>query len=121
SRVEEGAAAQVDLMRLETERDRARVDLVMARIDVDRATAELATFTGAPVRAAVDDMPIDIRSLPPLERLITLARARRPGLRAAHGRIAAAEAERRWQRSAVLRDVSGMAGVMSMGGVRSFM
>ncbi len=93
ARVREGAAAEVDLIRLEVERDRAETDLALERVDQARARANLASLIGR------DDFTVDVtgvadsaslrRPIPELQSALTSALKRRP-------EIAAAKVQNSW-------------------------
>ncbi len=123
ARVREGAAAEVDLIRLELERDRAETDLALARVDVARSRSELASLIGTnqfdidPARAA--ESAWRPAPLPPLEDVVARAVTNRPELAAADARIAAAASGVSVQRNAIVRDLGLMTGLKTMSGTRS--
>ena len=120
-RVNEGAAAEVDLIRLQVEHLRTETDLAMALADAARARALLAVAVG------LDSFTVDLTSdtvcncPPPPSRdaLLAMARVRRPEILAADARVAAAQSGVSLERTRFLRDVGVMAGVKTMGGERS--
>jgi cobalt-zinc-cadmium efflux system outer membrane protein len=124
ARVKEGAAAEVDLIRLEVERDRAETDLALARVDLARSHAALASLIG------LDDFAIDFpsaveaatsRSMPELQAALAAARKSRPEIAAADARVAAASSGVALERHSVVRELALMAGVKSTAGTRSMM
>lgn len=121
-RVREGAAAEVDLIRLEVEQGRAETDLAMARVDFARARARLAVVVGVDsfTVAAIDTTTV-APLLPPLASLLILARQQRPELIAANARVDAARAGATMERTNIVRDIAVTAGVKTMAGTRSFM
>ena len=122
ARVREGAAAELDLLRLQVERDRAEADYAASRVELRRAQADLAAFAGEDSLVADVTMRLSEGSpLPPREQLIAIAMVQRPELRAAHARVRSAEAARRLQQMTLVREVSGVVGSMSTAGVRAFM
>jgi outer membrane protein, heavy metal efflux system len=123
ARVGEGAAAEVDLIRLEVEHGRVQTDLAMARVDLARSRAQLARMVGTDsfaLAAATDTFEVGA-PLPAREALLTLARERRPELLAARARVDAARSGVSVERSRIVREVGVMAGVKTMAGSRSLM
>jgi cobalt-zinc-cadmium efflux system outer membrane protein len=124
NRVSEGAAAEVDLLRLQVERGRADVDLAMSRMELARELAELSALTGV----EADSVRIDFSSFidstrvrGSLDSVIAIALTRRPDLAGADARVSAAASGVTSERRAVLRDLDAMAGVMKMEEGRSVM
>lgn len=117
-RVREGAAAEVDLIRLEVEHGRAQTDLAMARVDLARARAQLATFIGTDsvTLAIAIDTATNIATLPRREDLLVLAQTRRPEMHAANARLDAARSGVSVERSRIVREVGLIAGVKTMAG-----
>src|SRR4029453_18244801 len=109
-RVEEGVAAEADLIRTELERDRAEAQLTLHEAEHARVRAELAAFlgdlgSGVPhIVVAVDDSPMRLPRLPDSSAegresmpaapssLVLAGLDRRPDVRAARERLAAAGA-----------------------------
>lgn len=123
TRVGEGAAAEVDLIRLQVEHGRVQTDLAMARVELARSRAQLSRMVGGDAFALA--LPIDTvvsgSSLPTREALLAVARERRPELLAARARVDAARSGVSVERSRIVREVGIMAGVKSMAGTRSLM
>ncbi len=120
-RVREGAVAEVDLMRTQLERDRTAGDITSTRIEVLRASADLAAYLAVDsVVATFPDTVTRTTPLPPLDQLIAEALRLRPDLLAARARTAAAQAARSLEHVSIIRDANGMIGGKSMGGVHSF-
>jgi cobalt-zinc-cadmium efflux system outer membrane protein len=124
-RVNEGATAELDLVRLEVESARATSELALARVDLIRAREDLRALLGTD---SVGILPVDSTgvspmpsTLPSLPSLIAAARTRRPELQGTEARLHSADAARRLERSMFIRDVGAMAGIMSMNGMRSLM
>ena len=119
-RVQEGAAAEVDLIRLQVERLRTETDLAMAQADAARAHSMLAVATGLDAFTIdyASDTLCDCAMPPGHDVLLALARARRPEALAADAQVAAARSGVSLERSRVLSDVGFMAGVKTMGGER---
>ena len=121
ARVNEGAAAEVDLIRLQVEHLRTETDLAMAQADAARARAQLAVAVG------LDSFTVDLTTdtacncppPPSREALLAIARVRRPEILAADARVAAAQSGVSLERTRFLRDVGVMAGVKTMGSGRS--
>jgi outer membrane protein, heavy metal efflux system len=124
ARVTEGAAAEVDLIRLEVERDRAETDLALARVDFARSRAALASLIGSndfaiDFPSAVEDATS--RSIPELQVALAAARKWRPEIAAADARVAATSSGVALERRSLVRQMALMTGVKSTGGTRSMM
>ena len=122
-RAREGAAAEVDLIRLEVEQGSVETDLALSRVELTRAETDLASMVGLDsVTAEIsrDSQPSQV-DLPPLARLIALARQNRPDLRSAEASIQAANAGVSLERASIVRDVGATAGIMTMEGSRTLM
>ena len=124
ARVREGAAAEVDFIRLQVEQDRAGTDLAFAAVDRARSRGELTSLIGT------DSFRIDpavaatvfqsgTPAVTTLETLTAIARARRPEIAAARERVTAAGFGVSVERNTVIREVGVMAGVKDMAGTRS--
>jgi cobalt-zinc-cadmium efflux system outer membrane protein len=118
ARVREGAAAEVDLIRLQVEQDRAGTDLAISRAELARSRAELASLIGTD-SFAVD--PVVATKVPPgfanavaLDALTSQATTHRPEIAAADARVKAAGAAVSLEQRAVLRELGVMAGVKRM-------
>lgn len=121
-RVQEGAAAEVDLLRVQLERDAAATEVALGRIEVARADALLAAFVDIDSITTVFADSTDIPPVfPALDHVVEIARLLRSDLAAARSRVAAAQASRAFEQSAVFREANGMLGEKSTAGVRSFM
>jgi len=131
ARVEQGAAAEADLIRAELERDRAAADATMKRADLARVRAELGTFL-ADSRAsfgglvAVDSTPIVLAfepardaASPPSGTVFTAAALSRYDMRAARERLTAASAGVSSERSMIVRDLAATIGTKRSGGMTS--
>ena len=120
-RVSEGAAAEVDLIRMQVEHLRTETDLAMALADAARARALLAVAVG--FDSAVVDLTADTvcncPQPPTRDALLAIARVRRPEILAADARLTAARSGVSLERTRFLRDAGIMAGVRTMGGERS--
>ncbi len=120
-RVREGASAEVDLLRLQVERDAASTEVALARIEVARANALLAAFVDIDsVTTVLADSDAIPQEFPALDHVIEMAHVLRADLAAVQARIAAASASRTFEQSAVLREASGMLGEKSISGARTF-
>lgn len=121
TRVREGAAAEVDLIRLEVELGRTETDLAMARVDLARSRAQLASFLGTDAFSIDTSAAIDssVTGLPPLGALASLAKTRRPEIQAADARLAAARSAVSLERASIVRELGVKGGVKSTGGVRA--
>jgi cobalt-zinc-cadmium efflux system outer membrane protein len=123
TRVKEGVAAEADLIRLEVEQGRVETDLAMARVELMRARGELGVLVGID---SVDVIPppdsaARATALPSLDTLLAVARRNRPDIVAADAAVDATKAGVAVERSAIVRDIGVMAGVMEMAGERSLM
>jgi len=124
ARVNEGAAAEVDLIRLEVEMDRAETDLALARVDLANGRALVAAFAGTTSfridPAAIANSPPGISILPDIDAITAIALRRRSDVVAADARLAAARSGVSIERNAVFRQVGLTTGMKSTAGTRSF-
>ncbi|HUQ82758.1 MAG TPA: TolC family protein, partial [Gemmatimonadaceae bacterium] len=137
TRVEEGVAAEADLIRAELERDRADAQLTLHEAEHARMRTELAAFigdlgSGAPhIVVAVDDKPM---RLPPFadssadhadsmyvvpRSVVGIGLERRPDVRAARERLAAAGAGVSVERFAIVRALGATLGTKRSAGTTS--
>lgn len=118
-RVADGAAAGVDLLRSQLERDRLRAELAQAIGDADRAQLELATYLSADPAAWRDGVTL------PAERLFDPAAVgpvswqSRPELAAARARVAASDAGVSLARTRLIPELDAMVGLKRIVGVNS--
>jgi cobalt-zinc-cadmium efflux system outer membrane protein len=118
ARVHEGAAAEADLIRLQVEQDRSATDLAIARADLARSRAALASLIGTdsfavdPVVAA--RISPSFTSSASLDALTSQAKTRRPEIAAADARVKAAGASVSLERRAVFRELGVMGGAKRM-------
>jgi cobalt-zinc-cadmium efflux system outer membrane protein len=127
ARVSQGAAAEVELMRVQIEIDRAVLEAAVAEADLARAQVELRRYLGS--RAPADAAAIRVATsgatlvsaapLPPLPSLVEQARTRRPELVAARARTEAARAETDYQHRLLFRQLGATVGVKQSAGTRS--
>jgi cobalt-zinc-cadmium efflux system outer membrane protein len=129
NRVSVGAIAEVDLLRVEVELDRATTNVALARIDLVRSWAELRPFLGAASalvpptapgpptipRVHVSDGPAVTPSMG-LSDLLARAREQRPEMVAARARVAAAGAETDYQRRLLVRHLGATLGFKQING-----
>jgi cobalt-zinc-cadmium efflux system outer membrane protein len=125
ARVKEGAAAEVDLIRLEVERDRAETDLALARVELARSHAALGSLIGSTdfvvdVSSVSGTAPMRL-SVPDLKSALTTASTLRPEIAAAEARVDVASAGVALERTSVFRQFGLIAGVKSTAGTRSMM
>jgi len=118
TRVHEGAAAEVDLIRLQVEQDRAGTDLAIARAEVAHSRADLASLIGTD-SFAINPVVATRLSLTPtnsagFDVLMSQAKSRRPEIAAANARVEAASAGVSLERQTVFRELGVMAGVKRM-------
>jgi outer membrane protein, heavy metal efflux system len=123
TRVSAGATAELELLRVEVELDRATTNVALARIDLKRSWAELRPFLGttsAPVssretgpaalpRVRAADAPAVPVSMA-LSDLLARARDQRPEIVAARARVAAAGADTAYQRTLLVRHLGATFG-----------
>jgi len=122
TRVKEGAAAEADLIRLEVEQGRAETDLVIARVELIRARADLDVLVGIDSVDVIQPSDSGLAAaLPSLGALLATSARNRPDVLAAAAAVDAGRAGVRIERSAIVREVGAMAGVMEMAGTRSLM
>ncbi len=135
ARVEEGIAAEADLLRATLERDRVRADAALAEVDLAHARALLASFisdkagVSAHLTVAVDSALLPFPTvagarLP--ERLdetgaLSLALGGRPDTRAARERVTAASADIATERSMLVRQLGATLGTKQSAGSTSLM
>jgi cobalt-zinc-cadmium efflux system outer membrane protein len=123
SRVEEGVAAEADLIRTELERDRAAATATLQAAELARARAQLATFLDYPLSSAldlvvrVDDAPLSLPAFADAGKDLDIVR--RPDVRAAHERLAAAGASIRSERSMIVRELGATFGAKRSAGTTS--
>jgi outer membrane protein, heavy metal efflux system len=131
NRVSTGATAEIELLRVEVELERATTNVALARIDATRSWAELRPFlettppafamgSTPPVmaRVRVSDAPATAPSLP-FQDLLARAREQRPEILAARARAAAAAAETAYQRTLVIRHLGATLGFKQADGDRT--
>jgi cobalt-zinc-cadmium efflux system outer membrane protein len=121
-RVDEGAAAEADLVRSRLERDRAAADATMQEAELARARAALAAFLGDPRRAALpsvvaSDRPLVLASAAAEVALPSIDR--RPDVRAARGRADASRATVTSERTMIVRELGATIGTKWMAGTTS--
>ena len=122
-RVEEGVAAEADLIRAELERDRAATDATLQEADLARARAELAGFvdprvsSGADIVVAIDDVPLGMPAYS--ETPVRADVSRRPDVLAARERLAATGAAVTAERSMIVRDLGATFGTKWSAGTTS--
>lgn len=148
ARVDEGVAAEADLIRSELERDRAAAEAAMQDADLARTRAGLAAFLGDPSKrgalaVAIDDGPLPFPSLAAqpvlpgtihagehgdagardtlLASLVGRSLAVRPDVRAARERVAAARAGVTGQRTMFVRQLGATVGTKQSAGSTSLL
>jgi cobalt-zinc-cadmium efflux system outer membrane protein len=135
SRVEQGVAAEADLLRAELERDRAAAAATLQEADLARARAELGTFlaespaSGATIVVAIDDAPFampapDSRTTGSGTAAGTAALvdvSRRPDVRAAQERLTAASAGVKTEHTMIVRELGATFGAKWSAGMTSMM
>jgi len=130
ARVNEGAAAEADLLRSQLERDRASVDATMQEVELARARSTLAAFLGDPRPSTLPTVLVSDRPLvlPPAaagERTgaaptgAPLSIERRPDVRAARSRADASRAGATSERTMIVRQLGATIGTKQMAGTTS--
>jgi len=127
SRVDEGVAAEGDLIRVQVEVARAATNTTLEEVELTRARAALLPFlmdeTGAPpldsLWTTIEDSALATDTLPPVEHFVTLAQERRSDLRAARARAAASRAEVSLQRSMLIRQIGLVFGTKRITGANT--
>ena len=127
SRVQEGVTAEVDLMRVQVELERAGTQVTLDEVELARARAELRPFLGDlgdgetldSLRVTVPEGGSVEAALPPLDEVLSRARQRRPELLAARARVAAARAEATYQQTLTVRQVGASFGTKRINGQNS--
>ena len=133
SRVQEGVAAEADLLRSELERDRIAGEAAMQEAELARARATLASYL-APSSPAIDELIVAVDdapfSLPDFARnsapttaatpgtarsSVTASLDARPDVRAARERVAASNAAVASERSMLIRQLGATIGTMQTG------
>jgi len=118
TRVQEGVAAEADLIRSELERDRAEADATMQEADLARARADVSVFLGdelVPFRVAALDAPLAL----PEVSLASQAGTTRPDIRAARERVVAAGAGVTTERTSLIRQLGLTVGTKRSAGTTS--
>jgi cobalt-zinc-cadmium efflux system outer membrane protein len=125
SRVDEGATAEGEWIRVQVELDRAATQLVLAQVDLARSRAELRPFLGDAIAPAgsLDSIRVSVPVVggpglatpPPLVEFLTRTRQNRPELISAHARVAAAAAAVDIERTLTVRQVGATVGMKRAG------
>jgi cobalt-zinc-cadmium efflux system outer membrane protein len=145
TRVEQGVAAEADLIRAELERDRSAAAATLQEAELAKSRAQLATFVGDGTRpavelvVAVDDAPLampafaDAGGAHPAPPFVTSVPreaasdawradvARRPDIRGARARLTAAGFAVSSQRSMIIRELGATIGTKRSAGTTSMM
>jgi cobalt-zinc-cadmium efflux system outer membrane protein len=134
TRVTQGATAELELIRVQVELDRATTNAALARVDVARSWAELRPFIGATAtpsmaaagtsyvtvpRVRLPDLASAAAASSTLSDLLARARERRPEILAARSRVAAADADTAYQRSLAVRQIGATFGFKQSNGESS--
>lgn len=138
ARVNQGAAAEADLIRSELERDRALAEVAMDAADLARARADLSVFLGDEMSSAMqpvvaDSSPFDLTgsvragATPPrspidtssVASLIRAALTSRPDLQAARERVEAARAGVASEHTMLFRQLGATIGTKQTAGTTS--
>jgi outer membrane protein, heavy metal efflux system len=116
ARVEEGVAAEADLIRAMLERDRLLAELAMREADLARARASLSAFAPADPRTPIRPVAF---SLQPLAIPQSLSAVPRAEVRAARERVSSASAGVSTERSMTFRQLGATIGTMQTMGTTS--
>jgi cobalt-zinc-cadmium efflux system outer membrane protein len=126
SRVEEGVAAEADLIRSQLERDRVASEASMQDAELAQARAALGAYlsdsrgAALPV-VAIDDAPFSLPAAaspyPSATPVVSIDR--RPDVRAARERLASSNAAVAGERSMIVRQLGGTIGTMQTAGTTS--
>ncbi len=122
SRVNEGVAAEADLIRAELERDRVASEASMLDAEEAQARAALGGYMSdargpeLPASIVVGDMPLPMPAAPPAGAASADAR---PDVRAARERLAASTAAVAGERSMLVRQLGATIGTMQTAGTTS--
>jgi cobalt-zinc-cadmium efflux system outer membrane protein len=127
SRVTEGAAAEVELIRLQVELDRAITNVVFAEADLAKSRAELSPFVSADtstpqataLRVTVPNAASARALLSPAATFTSRARDQRSEVLGANARVSAARAETALQHALTIRQVGATFGVKRVDGTNS--
>jgi cobalt-zinc-cadmium efflux system outer membrane protein len=127
ARVTEGAAAEVELLRVQLELDRATTNVTFAEVDLAKTRAELLPFVSADVlarastefRVAVPSAAPPESLVKPLAALATQARTQRSEVLSAGARVSTAQAEVDVQRALTVRQVGATVGLKRIEGTNS--
>jgi outer membrane protein, heavy metal efflux system len=128
ARVEQGVAAEADLIRAELERDRSAAAATLREADLARARAQLGAFLGDGTRPA-GDLVVGVDDAPLAMPALLAARAAewradvmgRPDVRAARARLTASEFGVSRERSMIIRELSATIGTKRSAGTTSMM
>jgi cobalt-zinc-cadmium efflux system outer membrane protein len=137
TRTREGVSAEADLIRAQLERDQAWSDVTMQEVKLAHAQAKLAAFTGDSMGAlssspepgvTIPDQPLPL-PLPvssssesaPSTTTLSAPTEKRPEVRAARERLAAASSGVGVARSLLVRELGAMVGLKRTQGTSSLM
>ena len=118
SRVTEGATAEVELIRVQVELDRAATNVALSEVDLAKSRAELWPFLSAgppsgalaPLRVVVPSGGSARTLLAPVNTFVTQARERRSEVLSAGARVSAASAETAVQHALTVRQIGATFG-----------
>jgi cobalt-zinc-cadmium efflux system outer membrane protein len=127
SRVSEGGTAEVELLRVELELDRATANVTFAEVDLVKSQADLWPIVSAGglngprvrLRVAVPNAGSLRATLAPQATFVTRAREHRSEVLGASARVAAATADTDLQRALTVRQVGATFGLKRVGGANS--
>jgi cobalt-zinc-cadmium efflux system outer membrane protein len=124
SRVMEGATAEMELIRVQVELDRAATNVALAEVDLIKSRADLLPFLGpaAPsanltaLRVSLPQMGTERPALGPADTFAMRAREHRPEVLGAGARVSAATADIAVQRALTVRQLGATLGVKRIAG-----
>ena len=125
TRVEQGVAAEADLIRTELERDRAAAAATLEEADLARVRAQLAGFLGdgrtpgSALVIAIDDAPLAMPAFP--DAVVPAGVSQRPDIRAARARLTAAGFGVSSERAMIIRELGATIGTKRSAGTTSMM
>jgi cobalt-zinc-cadmium efflux system outer membrane protein len=127
SRVTEGATAEVELIRVQVELDRAATNVALAEVDLGKSQAELWPFLSAeapsgalaPLKVTVPSGGIARTLLAPVSTFVSRARERRSEVLGADAHVSAATAETAVQHALTIRQIGATFGFKRTGGENS--
>ncbi len=124
SRVTEGATAEIELIRVQVELDRAAINMALAEVDLVRSRADLLPFLGTAASSAdLTTLHVVLPAIAArrlafglLDTFAARAQERRPEVLIARARVSAATADIAAQRALTVRQLGATFGVKRIAG-----